>query len=457
MTSQFLNADTIKEAVYNLCVQANTSYDSFLYSRIVDMYSSAQNQSDKIKLSNILKNIKLSADLKRPLCQDTGQVVVFVEIGTDVCLSGINLNECVNSAVQKAYIENYYRKSVVKNSLFCRDNTNTNTPAILYTDFIEGSSVNIKLMVKGAGSENYSAVKMFNPSSSKSDIFEFIKQSLITAGEKSCPPYVLGIGAGGTMDYAALLSKKAFFYNTNTVEEKNFISEMKAYLSDFSSDILDIKLCSSSTHIACLPVALTINCHCTRHAKCSITQAGIVYERANNSFINLDDDSSLAQKHVFADDITAIRALNKGENILLTGEIYTARDAAHKRIVDDFAANGTLPFDMKDKIVFYAGPCPAALNEVIGPVGPTTSSRMDKFCEFMYSHGIVATIGKGERSKAAIDAISACGGKYLSAQGGIACLLAQCVKKCEIVAYDDLGTEAIRKLYVENLPLRVEY
>lgn len=452
---KIINTNLIEEAVYNLCVQANTQYDGNLYNTIYEYYSQTQDNIKKQKLQNILKNIKIANDTKRPLCQDTGQVLVFVEIGQEIYIEGSLINDAVNNAVKNAYKDNYYRLSVVENALFNRENTNTNTPAIIYTNITEGSKINIKLLIKGAGSENYSAVKMFKPSSEKEEIFEFIKQSIISAGEKSCPPLVLGLGIGGTMDSAAVMSKKAFFKTEQTIEEKEFLNDLYKYLDTLKDEILDIKLMTSATHIASLPAALTINCHSTRHAECTIDETEITYCTNKTDYLEIPDTIKSAIE-INTNDTVRIKSLKKGDHILLTGEIYTARDAAHKRIADYFNEHNKLPFDLNGKIIFYAGPCPAKPGEAIGPVGPTTSFRMDKFSEFMYSKGVIATIGKGERSKDTEETILKYGGKYFTAQGGIACLLAECVKKSELVCFEELGTEAVRKLYVEKFPLRVE-
>ena len=447
-----IDSTIIEKAVYNLCLQANTCYDECLYNILLKKLNAAVSSDDKFKYSNILKNIKLAFDSKRPLCQDCGQVVVFVKYGCE-CICDKPVNEIINAAVEKAYTENCFRMSVVKNAIFERINTNTNTPALIYTDIVAGSEISIDLMIKGAGSENCSALKMFKPSAQKEDIYEFIKETIIAAGEKSCPPMTIGIGIGGTMEYAALLSKKSFFHRQNT-EEFNFVKGLRDYLKTDESNILDIYLMTTSTHIACLPVAITINCHSTRHASAAILQNEVKYSSAFYGYNDIAvSDGNF--KEVFCSDAQMIRSLKNGENILLTGEIYTARDAAHKKFKDYFEKNGKLPLDFNNKIIFYAGPCPATEDEIIGPVGPTTSFRMDEYCELMYSQGLLATIGKGERSLHSQNIINKYKGKYFTAQGGIACLLSKCVKTSEVIAFGELGTEAVRKLYVQKLPLKV--
>ena len=307
-----IKSSDIEKAVYELCVNANTMYDAKLYTNLIQKFNNACG-NDKIKYSNILKNIKLSFETKRPLCQDTGQVIVFAKIGNKVTITGKTFNEAVNNAVEKAYTENFYRKSIVTNTLFNRANTRTNTPAIIYTDIVDGDNIHIDLTAKGAGSENCSVIKMFNPSAAKTDIFRFIKDSVILAGEKSCPPLVLGIGAGGTLEYAALLSKKAFFHTPDEAEQQ-FIDELREYLKDIEESILDIRLCTASTHIASLPVALTISCHSTRHAGCTIKGNDIFYQKNTCDYLQTNDDSSF--REVSSCDTETIRSLLPGENIL---------------------------------------------------------------------------------------------------------------------------------------------
>ena len=451
-----INTKIIEEAIYSLCITANTQYSPILYKNIYTKYKDTKDKEYKIKLLNILKNAQLAEEIHRPLCQDTGQVLVFLKIGQDTHITGGDLTKAINSAVKKAYKKNFYRKSVVKNALFNRENTKTNTPVIIYTEIVSGESIEINLLIKGAGSENYSITKMLKPTAQKNEIFELIKDTILSAGEKACPPMVIGVGIGGTMDSAAIMSKKAFFEEKNTKEEKILIKEINNYLANYNNLILDIKLQTSQTHIACMPVAITINCHSTRHANCKIKDNNIIYTQKKLPKIKITKET-ISYKEIKTDEIEKIKNLKNGENILLTGYIYTARDAAHKRIEEYYKKREKFPFDIKNKIIFYAGPCPAAKNEIIGPIGPTTSTRMDKFCNLLYSNGLLATIGKGERTNDALKVIEKNKGKYFVAEGGIACLLAKCVKSSEIIAFEDLGTEAVRKLYVEKFPIKVKY
>lgn len=441
-----IHTDKIKEAVYNLCVTANTSIEKPFYEKISGLYKSTGDE----KYALILQNIEISRKKSRPLCQDTGQVILFVKIGQNVQISGENLENALNTAVAGAYEEKFYRKSVVTNAIFERKNTKTNTPAIIYTELTPGDEIEINLLVKGAGSENYGAVKIFNPADTKEDIFAFIKETIEKAGERACPPLVLGIGAGGTMDYAALLSKKAFF-SPMSAEETALKKELLEYLE--GCEVLDAKILTAPTHIASLPVAVTLNCHCMRHSGCVISENGIKYN--NTDYKPEIIEQKTAGLKINTSEIEKIKALNPGDEVLLSGEIYTARDAAHARIKEILENGQNLPLELKNKIIFYAGPCPAAPDEVIGPIGPTTSARMDKYTDLMLKNGVIAMVGKGARSKESSELIKSYKTRYFTAYGGIASLLAGCVKSSEVIAFKDLGAEAVFRLEVENLPVKV--
>lgn len=442
-----ISTKLIKEAVYKLCFEANTCLDSRIYSQILNAYQSSNNKI----LKTILQNAKIAYETKRPLCQDTGQVLVFVELGQNVQLTGNFLEDEINSAVEKCYIENYFRKSVVENAIFDRKNTKTNTPAIIYTKIVKGDEVKIKVLVKGAGSENKSKLEMMLPTASKEEIIKCCANMILSAGENACPPMFIGIGIGGTADKASIQSKNAFFDNNFSDEEKQLALKIKDYVNSKQNEIyvLDIRLKTFSTHIACMPVAITINCHSDRTSSCTISNNKIVYEHKVPDFIDFESEENL--KEICVDNIETIKGLKRGEEVLLTGEIYVARDAAHKKMTE--AEN--MPIDIKDKIIFYAGPCPNKPNEVIGSIGPTTASRMDKYAIELYNKGLLATIGKGSRSNEVELAIKENHAKYFTITGGIAALLADKVNFSQIIAYEDLGAEALYKIYVEKLPVKV--
>ncbi len=453
-----LDVSLIKEAVYNLCVNANVYLPQDVYQKLKMAYNKA---SSKIMWANILENARVAAETKRPLCQDTGNVIIFMSIGQDVHIEGGELAEAVNGAVEKAYKENYFRKSIVKNAIFDRGNTGSNTPCVLHTEIVSGDSVQISVLIKGAGSENKSKAEMLLPTSSLEEIKEFVAAKVLESGINSCPPLYIGVGFGGTIDTASLLAKKALLEGEKTQEIKDFALDIKNIINQKAPEefegnyVLDLNIITVPTHIACLPVGVSINCHSMRKASCVIENSNIEYLDIYPEYEKFDIENVSGIKINTAQK-DEIRNLKQGENVLLSGRIYVARDAAHKRLKQMIDKNERLPFEIKDSIIFYAGPCPPKEGEKIGPIGPTTASRMDKFAVEFYDKGLLATIGKGERGKDIQSAIVKNNAVYFTLQGGIASLIASKVKSSNIIAFEDLGAEAIYELEVQYLPLRVE-
>lgn len=441
-----ISTELIKEAVYKLCFEANTCLDDSIYSKLLASYNST---NDKV-LKAVLQNAKIAYETKLPLCQDTGQVLIFVELGQNLQLTGEFIEVAINSAVEKCYIENFFRKSVVKDAVFDRSNTTTNTPAIIYTKIIKGDEIKIKVLIKGAGSENKSKLEMMLPTSSEDEIIEKCSELILNAGKNACPPMIIGIGIGGTADKSSIVSKEVLTSDDFTKEENELAQKIKNKVNEKENLVLDIKLKSIATHIACMPVSITINCHSDRFSSCTIKEDKITYHHKIPNFVSFEEETET--KEVYTNDIEAIKSLKIGEEILLTGEIYVARDMAHKKMLEE----KELPIEIKDKIIFYAGPCPNSHNRVIGSIGPTTAGRMDKFAVELYDKGLLATIGKGDRNTAVQNAIKRNNAKYFTVIGGVAALLADKVKKKEIIAYEELGAEALYYIEVEKLPVKVE-
>ena len=420
-----MNTKLIYEAVYNGLIIANTKLN-------FETYNKVKIKNHKIK-NEILKNAYLANKNQRPLCQDTGQVVVFLNIGQNVVLEGEFIYDSINKAVSDCYKDNFFRKSTVKDAVFDRTNTGDNTPAIIHTNFIKGDEISILIGIKGGGSENMTRLKMMNPTSSIDDVYDFVKETVLLAGENACPPMTVGIGAGGTAEVAAKLAKLALF---------------KGKPVDLTiENVLDVKMLTTSTHIASLPVCVNINCHSVREIEIKIKENKIYYDFKDYNPMKIENENDAIK--VNSDDIEALKKLKTGDKILLSGKIYTARDMAHKRLYNSILNNEKLPIDIKNSIIFYAGPCPKKEGEIIGPIGPTTSKRMDKFAPLLYENGVIATIGKGQRTFSG-------GYLYLKATGGVALLYQQAIKSAKIAAYEDLGTEAIYELEVSNMPLTVE-
>ena len=421
---QNVNTKIVYEAVYNLLEEANTNLPVCVYEKLSEFNHAGRD--------NILKNAYLAQRSKRPLCQDTGQVVIFLEIGQDVIFSGTYIEDEINRAVSNCYKDKFYRKSTVEDAIFNRENRGDNTPAIIHTKIIKGDEINILLGIKGGGSENMTTLKMFNPTIEFEEILDFARQCAVNAGENACPPMCIGIGAGGCAETAAILAKKALFDGV-TLDVK-------------MPNTFETKILTAPTHIASLPVCINLSCHSLRHSKCKIQNGKILYQKEVKIYGDIETKTSA--KEINTSDIETLNTLQNGDEILLSGVIFTARDAAHKRLSEIIEANEILPFDLNNKILFYAGPCPAKEGEVIGPIGPTTSKRMDKFAPLLYDRGVIATIGKGDRTIKGLNKL------YFKAQGGIACVLQKCVKKCEPVCFEDLGAEAIYRLEIEKMPLK---
>ena len=455
-----IDSKIIENIISDLCIQANTQLPENIFNKILAAYNSEKNKDAKQALGLILQNAQTAYEKKMPLCQDTGQVLVFVRGNY---IPG-DIHKIANRAVSKAYEENFYRKSIVKDAIFDRTNTKTNTPCIVYTEISDNPNLEIEILLKGGGSENVCTTQMLSPTADENEILEFVVSVVRKAGAKACPPYFIGVGAGGTMEYAGLLSKKALLLDENIDENhKNLSTRIKKAINELNigaaglggaSTALDVKILTDFTHIACMPVAVTINCHSTRHAKW--TEATNKKEMVKSKYKNFSTIQSFElSTKIHTSEIDKLKSLKVGQEILLSGEIYTARDIAHKRLVEMIEKGESLPFDLKNKILFYAGPCPCANECVVGSIGPTTSSRMDKFAPILYNNGVLATIGKGERSTEVEKTVKKVGGLYFTAIGGIACLLAERFINKDLVAFEDLGPEAIYRFEVKDLPLRV--
>ena len=452
-----ISTKLIEQAVYNLCFEANTCINKEIYSAIHNAYLSAKETEEKNILKTILQNAKIAYDKRLPLCQDTGQVIVFIKIGQNVNLIGEYVETAINNAVKNCYEENFFRKSVVKNAIFDRQNTTTNTPVIIYNRIVEGDKIEIDVLIKGAGSENKSHLCMQLPTANKEDIIKTIADLILSTKMNSCPPMFIGIGIGSTAEKALLLSKKALIHSDFTQDELDLSQEIKNIVNKENntplknSYVLGIKTLTTSTHIACMPIGITINCHSDRFSKCTIENGEIKYNHSKPNFIEIKDEETNTKK-LNTNELAEIKSLKKGEEILLSGEIYVARDMAHKRLFE----MDKKPIDLQDKIIFYAGPCPNKPDQIIGSIGPTTAGRMDKYATDFYNNGLLATIGKGDRSTKVQEAIQKNNAKYFTITGGIAALLSEKVIAKEIIAFEDLDAEALYKLTIKDLPVKVE-
>ncbi|MDD3594642.1 MAG: fumarate hydratase [Candidatus Gastranaerophilales bacterium] len=458
-----IKTSTLQKIIKDLCITANTALGKEVYNALLALYKNETNKNAKNTLLQILQNAKIAKDTNRPLCQDTGIVSVFLHIGKNIIFED-DLEKVINEAVAAAYTENFYRKSIVSDAVFDRINTKTNTPIVIYTIHDYSDELKISVMVKGAGSENMNALCMLSPAKGKDGIVEFVADTIQKAGSQPCPPIRLGIGIGGTSEKAMILSKLALLEPLQSKAKEPFKSLEREILSKVNasnigamglggnSTCFGVNILSVPCHMASLPVAISVNCHSARHAAAVIKDDSVSYLHEDFEAENLPDLSAKDFVSVNLQDTEAVKNLKAGQNVLLSGTVYTARDAAHKKILEMMDKGEELPFELKNAVIFYAGPAPCAPGEITGPIGPTTSSRMDKYAPVFYGKGVLATIGKGGRSEEAAAAIKANGGVYFTVTGGAACLLQKCITKSEVIAFEDLGAEAVFKLELKDFP-----
>lgn len=439
-------------------------------------YDREANQAAKDAIAQILINSRMCAEGHRPICQDTGIVNVFVDVGLDVKFDlSMSLDDAINEGVRQGYLENtnVLRASVLADPAFGRKNTKDNTPAVIHYKLVPGNKVDITVAAKGGGSENKSKLAMLNPSDS---IVDWVLKTVPTMGAGWCPPGMLGIGIGGTAEKAMMLAK-ALMEEINMDEllrrgPENKIEELRIEIFEKVNalgigaqglggltTVLDIKIKDYPCHAAGKPVGMIPNCAATRHAHFQLDGSGPAHIQAPKleDYPEVTWDASKS-KRVNLDTITQeeMNSWQPGDTLLLSGTMYTGRDAAHKRLVEMIDNGEELPVDLKGKFIYYVGPVDPVRDEVVGPAGPTTATRMDKFTRKVLEHtGLFGMIGKADRGPTAIEAIKDNQATYLMAVGGAAYLVSKAVREAEVVAFADLGMEAIYKFVVEDMPVSV--
>ena len=442
-------------------------------------YALERSSAAKDAMAQILINSRMCAEGHRPLCQDTGIVNVFCKVGMQVrWADDMPLEDMINEGVRRAYLhpDNKLRASVLADPAGARRNTKDNTPAVTHVQLVPGHEVEITVAAKGGGSENKSKFAMLNPSDS---IVDWVLKTVPTMGAGWCPPGMLGIGIGGTAEKAMLMAKESLMASIDMQElmargAQNNLEALRIELYEKVNalgigaqglggltTVLDVKIMDYPTHAASLPVAMIPNCAATRHVHFTLDGSGI----AELPTPKLADWPQITwsvsnARRVDLDTVTAeeIKAWQPGETILLSGAMLTGRDAAHKRIEELFARGETLPagVDFKGRFIYYVGPVDAVRDEVVGPAGPTTATRMDKFTEMMLAKtGLLGMIGKSERGPTGIEAIKRHNAVYLMAVGGAAYLVSKAIRKSRVVAFEDLGMEAIHEFVVEDMPVTV--
>lgn len=443
-------------------------------------YEREQSPAAKDAMAQILTNSRMAAEGHRPMCQDTGIVVVFLKVGMNVRWdTDQSLEDMVNEGVRRAYNDpdNPLRASIVSDPLGIRKNTGDNTPAVIHTELVAGNELEIIVAAKGGGSENKSKFAILNPSD---DLVEWVVKTVPTMGAGWCPPGILGLGIGGTAEKAMVLAKESLMEPINIQAliargPENRIEELRLEIYDKVNalgigaqglggltTVLDIKILDYPTHATSLPVAMIPNCAATRHVHFVLDGSGSVQLEPPR----LEDWPDITwragenARRVDLDDVTAadVQTWQPGEALLLSGKLLTGRDAAHKRIATLFAEGKPLPkgVDFRNRFIYYVGPVDAVGGEVVGPAGPTTATRMDKFTDMMLEHtGLLGMIGKAERGPATVESIKKHKAVYLIAIGGAAYLVSKAIRSSKLIAFEELGMEAIYEFEVKDMPVTV--
>jgi fumarate hydratase class I len=480
MTTPLRAADLVES------IAAALQYISFYHpadyiAHLARAYEREQSPAAKDAIAQILTNSRLCAEGRRPICQDTGIVNVFMKVGMDLRWGegfGEGLQAVVDQGVRRGYLDpdNLLRASVLEDPIFARRNTRDNTPAVLHVELVPGATLDVTVAAKGGGSENKSKVTMLNPSD---DIVEWVLKTVPTMGAGWCPPGMLGIGVGGTAEKAVLLAKQALMDDIDMSDllQRGPADKLEALRIELYekvnalgigaqglgglTTVLDVKIRTYPTHAASKPIAMIPNCAATRHAHFVLDGSGPVH--LDPPSLDLWPDVKWApdynkSRRVDLDRLTPseVASWKPGDTLLLSGKLLTGRDAAHKRIQDMLARGEPLPVDFTHRVIYYVGPVDPVRDEVVGPAGPTTATRMDKFTRTMLEKtGLIAMVGKAERGPLAIEAIRDNRSAYLMAVGGAAYLVAKAIKGARVVAFADLGMEAIYEFDVRDMPVTV--
>lgn len=443
-------------------------------------YDKEQNPAAKDALAQILTNSRMSAEGHRPLCQDTGIATVFLKVGMNVRWEGatMSVTDMVNEGVRQAYnnTENPLRASVLAQPAGLRKNTKDNTPAVIHYEIVEGGEIEVICAAKGGGSEAKAKLGMLNPSDS---VLDWVVKMVPTMGAGWCPPGILGIGIGGTPEKAALLAKESLMEPVDMDEvlsqgPQTDIEKLRVAIYEAVNKlgigaqglgglttVLDVKIMDYPTHAANLPVAIIPNCAATRHIHFTLDGSGPAVltppKLSDWPTVNWAPDTKLSTR-VDLNELTPsmVKSWKPGQRLLLSGKLLTGRDAAHKRICDMLAKGEKLAVDLTNRVIYYVGPVDPIAGEAVGPAGPTTATRMDKFTETLLAQtGLIAMVGKAERGPVAIEAIKKHASAYLMAVGGAAYLVSKAIRSAKVLAFEDLGMEAIFEFEVEDMPVTV--
>ena len=445
---------------------------------LAEAYKNEQSPAAKDAIAQILTNSRMCAEGKRPLCQDTGIVVAFIKVGMQVRFEGdLTLEQMVNEGVKRAYLlpDNKLRASIVSDPAGKRLNTKDNSPAVVHVSLVQGDKVEVSIGAKGGGSENKAKLAMLNPNES---IVDWILEVVPTMGAGWCPPGMLGIGIGGTAEKAVLLAKESLMapidmHALKARGAQNRLEELRLEIFEKVNNlgigaqglgglatVLDVKILDYPTHAASLPVAIIPNCAATRHVHFELDGSGAAVLEAPSlsDWLDVNWAPSEQSLRVNLDTLSKadIQSWQPGQTLLLSGKLLTGRDAAHKRMANMLQKGEKLPIDFSNRFIYYVGPVDAVRDEAVGPAGPTTATRMDDYTEMMLGDlGLLGMVGKAERGAATIDSIAKHQSVYLTAVGGAAYLVSKAIKKAEVLAFADLGMEAIYEFTVHDMPVTV--
>jgi len=466
--------DSIADALQFISYYHPTDFVDAMY----QAWQKEQSPAAKDAITQILANSRLCAEGHRPICQDTGIVTVFLKIGMQVqWQSDISVDDMVNAGVSKAYTyaDNVLRASILADPAGQRINTQDNTPAVIHTEMVLGDTVEVQIAAKGGGSENKAKLAMLNPSDS---IVDWVLKTVPTMGAGWCPPGMLGIGIGGTAEKAAVLAKQSLMESIDiqALRERgasNRLEELRLEIMDKVNQlgigaqglgglttVLDVKIKDYPTHAASLPICMIPNCAATRHTHFTLTGEGAALQTPPDLSlwpdIKYKADQSARRVNLDSVDKTVIQDWKTGEVLLLSGKMLTGRDAAHKRLLALLEAGEDLPVDLHNRFIYYVGPVDPIEGEVVGPAGPTTATRMDKFTDTLLKQtGLLGTIGKAERGALAVESIKQHQSVYLMAVGGAAYLVSKAIVSAEVKAFPELGMEAIYEFEVNDMPVTV--
>ncbi|MEE9492488.1 MAG: fumarate hydratase [Gammaproteobacteria bacterium] len=475
---------TIKQADFIQSIENALQFISYYHPKdFIDAMTLAwqkeQSVAAKDAIAQILVNSRMCAEGHRPICQDTGIVTVFLEMGMNLHWDAVmSIEDMVNEAVRRAYksADNPLRASIVADPAGKRQNTGDNTPAVIHMKTVPGNKLSVIVAAKGGGSENKARFTVLNPGS---NIADWIEQQVITMGAGWCPPGILGIGIGGTAEKAMLLAKEALLEPVDIQqlidrEPVSAIEELRLEIYHRINKlgigaqglgglttVLDVKILDYPTHAASKPVAIIPNCAATRHIHINLDGSGPAYPEPPdiNDWPKISWDPSGSRK-VDLNSLTKadIQDWQPGETLLLSGNLLTGRDAAHKRIIDTLNKGESLPqgLDFTNRFIYYVGPVDPVNNEVVGPAGPTTATRMDIFTDAMLEQtGLIGMIGKAERGPEAIKTIKKHQAVYLIATGGAAYLVSKAIQASKVIAYPELGMEAVYEFKIKDMPVTV--